>query len=251
MNVQFVLRSMVRMSAHQTHRVLSTRLLRMSGFAALFSLAATMGASSMIQSGTMQTIPAQHASGNGSVGNPQNGLLIFRHQGCDRCHGSQGEGLSAPGPTGGHQRIASTSLELPHFIQLVRKPTGPMPPFDSHQVSDAELTDVYAFLHSSAMPAEPERPLAANARNGQQLFTKYGCYECHLRQGEGSRVTGPRLGPPQIPLSAFVTYVRAPTGEMPPYTEKTVPTEELAAMYAYLQSLPQPPSWKTILLLNQ
>jgi hypothetical protein len=56
--------------------------------------------------------------------------------------------------------------------------------------------------------------------------------------GRGSQQTGgPRLGPPQIPLSAFVNYVRQPTGQMPPYTTKTASNEELADMYVFLKSV--------------
>jgi len=36
--------------------------------------------------------------------------------------------------------------------------------------------------------------LAADAARGKILFTqKYGCYECHGTEGQGSPATGPRL----------------------------------------------------------
>jgi cytochrome c1 len=38
---------------------------------------------------------------------------------------------------------------------------------------------------------------------------------------------------------------------MPPYTEKTVSDQELADIYAYLKSLPEPPKAKDIPLLNE
>jgi ubiquinol-cytochrome c reductase cytochrome c subunit len=49
---------------------------------------------------------------------------------------------------------------------------------------------------------------------------------------------------------AFSKYVRQPTGEMPPYTAKVVSDQELADLYAFLQSIPAPPSAKSIPLLN-
>ena len=98
---------------------------------------------------------------------------------------------------------------------------------------------------------EHQATVASDAAKGQQLFVQYGCAECHLSKGQGARSTGARLGPPQIPQAAFVNYVREPTGEMPPYTRKTVSDEELADMYAFLQLIPPTPSWKTIPLLNQ
>jgi len=92
----------------------------------------------------------------------------------------------------------------------------------------------------------------SSIKNGERLFTKYGCYECHGSQGQGSTQTGgSRIGPPQIPVSAVVSYLRHPTGQMPPYTTKTVSDEEIADIYAFLKSLPQPTPSKDIPSLNQ
>ena len=38
---------------------------------------------------------------------------------------------------------------------------------------------------------------------------------------------------------------------MPPYTEKVLPNDDLADIYAYLQSIPKPADYKSIPLLNQ
>jgi mono/diheme cytochrome c family protein len=92
---------------------------------------------------------------------------------------------------------------------------------------------------------------AGNAENGKRLFTKYGCYECHGREGQGSTMAGPRIGPDPVPLSVMLTYVRKPTGEMPPYTDKVVSDKDLADIHAFLESLPHPPPVKSIPLLNQ
>jgi hypothetical protein len=62
---------------------------------------------------------------------------------------------------------------------------------------------------------------------------------------------GTGLGPPQIPLSAFVSYVREPTGQMPPYTTKVISNEDLAEIYNFLKSVPPPPPLKSIPILNQ
>src|SRR5215469_9529441 len=95
-----------------------------------------------------------------------------------------------------------------------------MPPFSSEKVSDAEVADVYAFLRS-VKPAAESPSSAASASKEGQLYKNYGCYECHGLQGQGSASTGgARLGPPRIPLSALVSYIRQPTGEMPPYAAK-------------------------------
>jgi hypothetical protein len=56
--------------------------------------------------------------------------------------------------------------------------------------------------------------------------------------------------PVSAPFAAFSKYVRQPTGEMPPYTKKVVSDPELADIYAYLKSIPQPPAAKSIPILN-
>lgn len=93
---------------------------------------------------------------------------------------------------------------------------------------------------------------AGNAENGKKLFMSNGCYECHGTVGQGSTSTGgARIGPPPISLEEMVQYVRRPTGEMPPYTEKVISDQNLADIYAYLKSQPKPQPGKNIPLLNQ
>ena len=102
---------------------------------------------------------------------------------------------------------------------------------------------------NAAQASKPSNA-AGNAENGKRDFIKFGCYECHGREGQGSIMTGPRLGPDPVPLEALTSYVRKPTGEMPPYTAKVVSEQELADIYAFLQTRPRPPAAKTIPLLK-
>jgi mono/diheme cytochrome c family protein len=93
---------------------------------------------------------------------------------------------------------------------------------------------------------------AGNAEAGKKVFTKDGCYECHGREGQGAaQGAGPRIGPLQLSFEAFTKYVRQPTGQMPPYTSKVISDQELADIYAYLQSRPKATPSKDIPLLNQ
>jgi len=96
----------------------------------------------------------------------------------------------------------------------------------------------------------PGENVKGNVENGKRLFTNSGCYECHGREGQGSRYSGPRLSPDPIALPAFRVYVRAPKGQMPPYTGKVLTDAELADIHAFLESLPAPRAAKTIPLLN-
>jgi mono/diheme cytochrome c family protein len=97
-----------------------------------------------------------------------------------------------------------------------------------------------------------EAPPAGNAENGKKIFTKDGCYECHGREGQGAaQGAGPRIGPLQLSFEAFTKYVHQPTGQMPPYTSKVISDQELADIYAYLQSRPKATPSRDIPLLNQ
>ena len=50
-----------------------------------------------------------------------------------------------------------------------------------------------------------------NAATGSELYTKYGCYQCHGRAGQGG-AAGPRLGPSPLPFVAFSQYARLEGG---------------------------------------
>jgi mono/diheme cytochrome c family protein len=185
--------------------------------------------------------------------NAENGKSLFQSLGCFRCHGAAGEGMSQPGNNSAPPKISGTHLSLQDFVHAVRSPKGQMPPFGPKQVSDSELADVYAFLHSAAATqTKLELPSNASPQIGQRLYTSFGCYECHGYQGQGAFQTGgSRIGPPQIPYSGFVSYVRQPAGQMPPYTAKAVTDAQLADIYSFLQSRPQAQPSKSIPLLTQ
>ena len=93
---------------------------------------------------------------------------------------------------------------------------------------------------------------AGNVETGKKIFTKDGCYECHGREGQGAaQASGPRIGPSQRFIRPFIKYVRQPTGQMPPFTAEVISDQELADIYAYLQSRPKATPSKDIPLLNQ
>ena len=91
---------------------------------------------------------------------------------------------------------------------------------------------------------------AGNAESGKKIFVKDGCYECHGREGQGSTMTGPRIAPDPVPFEEFARYLRKPSGEMPPYTAQVVSDQDLADIYAFLQSRPHPPTAKSNALLK-
>src|SRR5215469_13635393 len=98
--------------------------------------------------------------------------------------------------------------------------------FGVFSLAFASLVVVSPMAHAQQAPdASP----AGNAQNGKKLFMSDGCYECHGREGQGAAQTGAaRIGPPQLSFEGFQTYVRAPKNQMPPYTSKALPDQDLA-----------------------
>ena len=74
------------------------------------------------------------------------GRQLFFANGCQSCHGEQGEGFI--GPT-----LAQTSFTIDEVIQQYRTPRNLMPPFSADRVSDAEVADIHAWLQTLPLPA--------------------------------------------------------------------------------------------------
>ena len=177
--------------------------------------------------------------------NAANGAAAFPKVGCDKCHGAQGQGTAAA------PSLATSVLPIKDFIAYVRKPSGTMPPHSLQIVSDTTLTDIHAFVHQRSA-GQPPAPQAAAPPGrvdvGAKLFGTVGCYQCHSNEGQGG-VQGPRIGPNPVPWARFSTYVRNPTGDMPPYTAAVLSNQDLADIYAFLSARPQPPAVNSIPLL--
>jgi mono/diheme cytochrome c family protein len=105
-----------------------------------------------------------------------------------------------------------------------------------------------AAVAAQTPQARPPAPTPAGNRDtGRKLFMSKGCFECHGNEAQGG-VAGPRLGPAAISF-ARLSYVRQPTGDMPPYTTKVLSERDLADIYAFLESVPKPPPVSAIPLL--
>jgi len=83
-----------------------------------------------------------------SLGNVEAGKKLFVSDGCYQCHGYEAQGSNATGPRLGPRPIAFAA-----FSRYVRQPTGQMPPYTTKVVSDADLTNIYAFVSSRLAPA--------------------------------------------------------------------------------------------------
>jgi len=102
-----------------------------------------------------------------------------------------------------------------------------------------------AGVHAALAAGSPEK--------GKTAFIMHGCFQCHGTVGQGSVVTsrGKVLYDTQLPIEAFIGFVRGTNRAMPAYSEKILSDADLTDIYAYLESLPKPADYKTIPLLNQ
>jgi len=97
-----------------------------------------------------------------------------------------------------------------------------------------------------AAPAGP----AGRVDVGAALYRKVGCFQCHVNEAQGG-ANGPKLGPDPVPFARFSQYVRRPTGDMPPYTEKVLSAQDMADIYAFVRARPRPAAVSAIPLLAQ
>ena len=86
----------------------------------------------------------------------------------------------------------------------------------------------------STQASTPADPVAA----GQTLFVNKGCAACHGNKAEGG--IGPTLAGTGLTFEAVLQQVRAPKGQMPPFSAQQVSDDELRSVYAYLESLGPP-----------
>jgi len=117
-------------------------------------------------------------------------------------------------------------------------------------ISTAALIIAASMFGGSAAFAAQAAP-QGDATKGKANFERVGCYQCHGHQGQGGR-EGPRIADP-VPLAwpALQAWVRTTSGDMPPYTPKVLSDAELIDIYAYLQSVPKAPDFKSVPLLSQ
>ena len=105
---------------------------------------------------------------------------------------------------------------------------------------------VVLLLASAALAQTPK----GDPQNGKRLYLKNGCYQCHGQSGQGG-LAGARLAQTPRTQASFIGYVRNPSpGGMPPYRASVMSDQELADVWAYIKSFPEPAPAKSIPLLN-
>jgi mono/diheme cytochrome c family protein len=122
----------------------------------------------------------------------------------------------------------------------------------------AILLSIVATVSVSLAPVSAQAPASqqanapqGNPEKGKKLFVDRGCWQCHGTAAQGGGIAGPRLAGRVAQWPAFARYVRRPTDEMVPYTEKMLPEPDLVDIYAWLKAIAPPPPVSSLPQLNR
>ena len=105
----------------------------------------------VVVSGFSRTVLAQAPAQPAPAGSIEKGRLGFVKVGCAQCHGREAQGSPTTGP-----RLGPGGLPYAAFARYVRAPRLQMPPYTEKILSDADLSDLYAFVQSRPKPATPQ-----------------------------------------------------------------------------------------------
>ena len=91
-----------------------------------------------------------------------------------------------------------------------------------------------------------------DAANGRRIYLAVGCFTCHGRSGQGGAYNGPApiLARTALPFVGFKALIRDPSNDMPAYSDAVLSDQDIADVYAFLESLPGPRSPRDISILN-
>jgi mono/diheme cytochrome c family protein len=101
-----------------------------------------------------------------------------------------------------------------------------------------------------AVAAQAQNAPGGSAERGEKIYLHQMCHNCHGTVGQGGGVAGPKLAPNPFPWGAFAQQTRKPRQAMTPYSEKVLPEQDLADIYAYIVSIKPGPAAKDIPLLS-
>jgi len=120
------------------------------------------------------------------------------------------------------------------FIQGVQD--NPQVPSEAKQRVTTELSNGIPFISDTALRANLEKA-GVDEPTAQAILDENAAA---------------RLAQTRLPFAAFSAFVRnPPSGSMPPFRAKVMSDQELADVYAYIKTFPEPKPVKDIPLLSQ
>jgi mono/diheme cytochrome c family protein len=105
------------------------------------------------------------------------------------------------------------------------------------------VTAVVWSLYSPGFPsfAWAQDVPPGNATDGKRLYLAT-CFACHGRSGQGGAMNGPApiLARTAMPFDGFKAQLRQPISDMPAYSEAVMSDQQIADIYAFVETLPGP-----------
>ncbi len=110
---------------------------------------------------------------------------------------------------------------------------------------------VAASLGAVALASAQDAPKGDTA-NGKRIYLADGCFTCHGRAGQGGAYNGPApiLAHTALPFDGFKNQLRNPADDMPAFSTAVLSDQDVADIYAFVQTLPGPTAAKDIAILN-
>ncbi len=174
---------------------------------------------------------AQAVSAAGTlVGDPAQGAQLWRAKQCAACHGA-----SALGGIG--KPLADTALSFDTFLSKIRNAIPPKPAMNANDLSEADAYSIYLWLHTLS-PATTAMSAPARLPTGQvlgiQLWTQYGCNQCHGAFAQGS-ATGPALAGESYPFERERALMRQSADQNPAHSAQNIPDDVLQRLLDWLR----------------
>jgi mono/diheme cytochrome c family protein len=97
-----------------------------------------------------------------------------------------------------------------------------------------------------------DAPPSGDAAKGKKIFLTIGCFTCHGRSGQGGAYNGPApiLAHTMLPFDGFKGQIRNPSNDMPAFSNAVLSDQDVADIYAFVESLPGAGSAKDHPILN-
>ncbi|MEJ5198664.1 MAG: cytochrome c [Anaerolineae bacterium] len=167
-----------------------------------------------------------------STGDPAKGKAAWEAANCKACHGANGEGKFA-GVRAGDGKTAAD------WIKQVRTPRANMPAYSAAQISDATLTDMWAYMQTLPKPASftpYSVPVPATDPVGKQLWSQKRCEACHSNFGQNmikSRFVDQNR---EITTEVVLKQLRTPAKSMPSFNATQVTDQQAAQIAEFMKA---------------
>lgn len=172
------------------------------------------------------TVAAQGA------GDPVKGKAAWDAANCKACHGVNGEGKFA-GVRAGDGKTAAD------WIKQVRTPRANMPAYTAAQLSDAAITDMWAYMQTLPKPASftpYSVPVPTTDPVGKQLWSQKRCEACHSNFGQNmikARFVDQNR---EVTTEIVLKQLRTPAQNMPTFNATQVTDAQAADIANFMKT---------------